>query len=401
MPLYWYKAVDAEGKTLSGDMDCPNDTDLETRLAKLGLELVRAKEIKPRPQLFGKKKISRQEMITFCFQMEQLAAAGVPILEGLVDLRDSLEEGALRAMVADLVESIQGGKQLSEAAARHPQAFSPVMTSLIQAGEVSGELQKVFGKLTQSLKWEDELISQTKKLLAYPAFAGTVVLSVALFLLLYLVPQLATFIKSMSKELPLPTLIMLKLSNFLRNYWYTIPIGLAGLAISFISYARSSPQARYRIDNWKLNAWMVGPILKKIALARFTGFFSMMFAAGVTVLEALRVGEKVAGNLVIEGAIRKTRDAILDGRTISDGFQGTGMFPPLVLRMVRIGESTGDLDKALDNVNYFYDREVREDIAKVEAIIEPTMTVILGVILGSIMFAVLGPIYDVVSKIKF
>ncbi|HZX30718.1 MAG TPA: type II secretion system F family protein [Rhodocyclaceae bacterium] len=401
MPLYWYKAVDAEGRTLSGDMDCPNDTDLETRLAKLGLELVRAKEVKPRVQLFGRKKISRQEMITFCFQMEQLAAAGVPILDGLVDLRDSLEEGALRTMVADLVESIQGGKQLSEAVARHPQAFSPVMTSLIQAGEVSGELQKVFVKLTQSLKWEDELISQTKKLLAYPAFAGTVVLSVALFLLLYLVPQLATFIKSMSKELPLPTLIMLKLSDFLRNYWYTLPIGVAGLVASFVSYARSSPQARYRIDRWKLDTWMVGPILKKIALARFTGFFSMMFAAGVTVLEALRVGEKVAGNLVIEEAIRKTRDAILDGRTISDGFQSTGMFPPLVLRMVRIGESTGDLDKALDNVNYFYDREVREDIAKVEAIIEPAMTVILGVVLGSIMFAVLGPIYDVVSKIKF
>ncbi|MBS1188524.1 MAG: type secretory pathway, component PulF [Rhodocyclaceae bacterium] len=401
MALFSYKAVNAEGLMVTGEMECPNDIDLESRLSRLQLELIRAREIKPRAKLFARRKISRQEMITLCFQMEQLIAAGVSILDGLVDLRDSLDEGPLRAMVADLAESIQGGQQFSQAVARHPQAFSPVMASLIQAGEVSGELQRVFEKLTQSLKWEDELMAQTKKLLMYPAFAGTVVIGVALFLLVYLVPQLAGFIKSMNKTLPLPTAFMLGLSDFIRGYWYTIPITPAGAAIAFIAYTRSSAKARLRVDAWKLNIWMVGPILKKIALARFTGFFSMMFSAGVTVLEALRIGEKVAGNMVIENAIRRTREAIVDGKSIGDGFQSTGMFPPLVLRMVRIGETTGELDKALDNVNYFYDRDVREDIAKVQAMIEPAMTVILGLLLGSIMFAVLGPIYDVVSKVKF
>lgn len=400
MALFAYKAVNTEGRVVKGEMECPNDVDLEARLSRLELQLVQAREVKRRAKLFARRRISRQEMITLCFQMEQLAAAGVPILDGLIDLRDTLEEGPLRAMVADLAESIQGGQQLSQAVARHPQAFSPVMASLIQAGEVSGELQRVFQKLTQSLKWEDELLAQTKKLLMYPAFAGTVVLGVSLFLLLYLVPQLAGFIKSTSRELPLPTAFMLGLSDFLRNYWYALPVAALGVPAALVGYARSSPRARYRVDQWKLDAWLVGPILKKIALARFTGFFSMMYSAGVTVLEALRVGEKVAGNLVIEGAIRRTRDSILDGRSIGDGFQSTGMFPPLVLRMVRIGEATGDLDKALDNVNYFYDRDVRESIGRVQAMIEPAMTVILGLLLGSIMYAVLGPIYDVITKMK-
>lgn len=400
MALFSYKAVSAEGRIVRGEMECPNDVDLEARLAKLELELIRAREIKPRVKIFARQKISRQEMITFCFQMEQLAAAGVPLLDGLVDLRDTLEEGPLRAMVADVVESIHGGQQLSEAVQRHPQAFSPVMASLIQAGEVSGELQQVFDKLTHSLKWEDELMAQTKKLLMYPAFAGTVVIAVALFLLVYLVPQLAGFIKNMNKELPLPTAIMLGLSDFIRNYWYALPIALFGSITALLGYARSSLRARYRLDEWLLNAWLIGPIIKKIAVARFTGFFSMMYSAGVTVLDALRIGEKVAGNLVIEGAIRRTRETILDGKSIGDGFQSTGMFPPLVLRMVRIGETTGQLDKALDNVNYFYDREVKENIARVQAMIEPALTVVLGLLLGSIMFAVLGPIYDVVSKMK-
>lgn len=401
MPVYRYRAINADGKVISGDIECPNEADLEARLGKLGLELILAQATVARSKLLERRKVSRQDMITLCFQMEQLTTAGVPILEGLVDLRDSIEAGPLRLMVSDLVESIQGGMLFSEATLRHPKAFTPVMTSLIRAGEVSGELQRVFQKLTSTLKWEDELASQTKKLLMYPLFAGTIVVGVALFLLIYLVPQLAGFIKSMSKEVPLPTAIVLGLSNFLRAYWYLIPLSLISLGLGFLAYANSGPRARMRIDALKLRLWLIGPILKKIALARFTGFFSMMYSAGVTVIEALLVGEKVAGNLVIEQAIRQTRETILEGNSISDGFKSTGMFPPLVLRMVRIGETTGQLDKALDNVNYFYDRDVRENIANVQALIEPAMTVILGLILGSIMYAVLGPIYDVVSKIKF
>lgn len=400
MALFSYRAANANGRVLTGEMECPNDVDLEARLSKLELELIRAREINPQTRLFVRRKISRQEMITVCFHMEQLTAAGVPILEGLIDLRDTLEEGTLRSMVADLVESIQGGQQLSQAVQRHPQAFTPVMASLIQAGEISGELQRVFNKLTRSLKWEDEMVAQTKKLLMYPAFAGTVVVGASLFLLLYLVPQLAGFIKNMNKEIPMPTAIVLALSEFVRNYWYTVPIALTSTIGGLVGYAKSGPTARYRVDQWILNTWLIGPIIKKIAIARFTGFFSMMYSAGVTVLDALQVGEKVAGNLVIENAIRRTRESILDGKSIGDGFESTGMFPPLVLRMVRIGESTGDLDKALDNVNYFYDREVAENISRVQAMIEPVMTVILGILLGSIMFAVLGPIYDVISKIK-
>lgn len=400
MALYAYRAIDADGRPRQGEMDAANDADLEGRLDKMGLTLVRCRSVRQRGFSLARRKIGRQELITLCFQLEQLTSAGVPILDGLRDLRGSLDKGPLKDLVAELVDNIEGGSQLSQAMERHPKVFGPIFVSLVRAGEVSGEMERVFRRLTDNLKWEDELIAQTKKLLMYPAFAGSVVLGVSAFLLLYLVPQLAGFIRNMNSELPTPTRILLGLSEFLQHYWYTLPLALAALVVGLVLYARSGPMARLRIDEWKLRLWIVGPLLKKIALARFAGFFGMMYAAGVTVLEALEVGERIAGNRVIETAIRRARTAILNGMNIADGFAATGIFPPLVQRMIKIGETTGELDKAMMNVNYFYDREIKEGIGRLQALVEPALTVILGLLLGSIMYAVLGPIYDIISKLK-
>lgn len=401
MPNFSYRAVDQEGKSVRGNIEADNLLDLETRLAQTGLDLVTSKQKKESSLQRGSKKVSKQELITFCFQMEQLAKAGVPLLDGLTDLRDSLAQGGLRRVVADLVRDIQGGKKFSESMAVHPQAFNEVTVSLVEAGESSGKLAEVFGKLTETLKWEDELSAKTKKLIMYPAFAGTVVTGVALFLLVYLVPQLAGFIKNMSQgNLPWQTALMLNLSDFIRERWYVLLITPPTLIFLVVMYARSGEKARYRLDGILLRLWGIGPILNKIIIARFAGFFAMMYAAGVTVLDCMEISERIVGNRVIAATLRRVREQIMEGKGITESFQMTGLFPPLVIRMLKIGETTGQLDTALKNVNYFYDREVKESIEQMQAMIEPAMTVILGLMLGSIMAAVLGPIYDVISKLK-
>ncbi|HUX63428.1 type II secretion system F family protein [Sulfuricella sp.] len=400
MSLFVYQAMDADGRMVRGDMDAANISDLELRLKRLELDLIDGKPAAQRTFAFRKLPVKRQDLINFCFYMEQLSGAGVPLLEGLADLRDSIEHPRFREIVADLIENIEGGLQMSQAMMRHPDTFDQTFTSLIAAGEQSGKLAEIFRSLTETLKWQDELAAQTKKLLMYPAFVGTIVLGVTFFLMIFLVPQLTGFIKNMGQELPFHTKALIFISNIFINYWYLIlafpPLAWMGLTILL----KNSPEARYRADGLKLKVWMVGPILHKIILARFATFFALMYASGITILDSILLSEKIASNRVVEDALQRAGKLISEGQSVTAGFQNTGMFPPLVLRMLKVGEATGELDKALRNVSYFYDREVKESIERVQALIEPVMTVVLGLILGWIMLSVLGPIYDTISKLK-
>ena len=400
MTQFVYQAMDAEGKLLRGNMDATNLSDLELRLKRLDLDLIDCKPAAQRTFAFRKLPVKRQDLINFCFYMEQLSSAGVPLLEGLADLRDSIEHPRFREIVADLIENIEGGLQMSQAMMRHPDTFDQTFVSLIAAGEQSGKLAEIFRSLTETLKWQDELAAQTKKLLMYPAFVGTIVLGVTFFLMIYLVPQLTGFIKNMGQELPFHTKALIFISGIFINYWYLIlafpPLAWMGLTILL----KNNPDARYRADGLKLRVWMVGPILRKIILARFATFFALMYASGITILDCIKLSEKIASNKVVEDALQRAGKLISEGQSVTAGFQNTGMFPPLVLRMLKVGEATGSLDTALRNVSYFYDREIKESIERVQALIEPVMTVILGLILGWIMLSVLGPIYDTISKLK-
>ncbi len=400
MTQFVYQAMDAEGKIIRGNMDASNLSDLELRLKRMELDLIDCKPAAQRTFAFRKLPVKRQDLINFCFYMEQLSGAGVPMLETLADLRDSLDHPRFREIVADLIESIEGGLQLSQAMAKHPDTFDQTFVSLIAAGENSGKIAEVFLSLTETLKWQDELASQTKKLLMYPAFVGTIVLGVTFFLMIYLVPQLTGFIKNMGQELPFHTKALIFVSGIFVNYWYVI------LAIPVLAWAgltiliRTDPRARYKADDFKLRAWMIGPILHKIILARFATFFALMYASGITILDCIRLSEQIVSNKVIEGGLQRAGRLISEGQSVTVSFQNVGIFPPLIVRMLKVGEATGSLDKALRNVSYFYNREVKESIEKVQTMIEPIMTVILGFILGWIMLSVLGPIYDTISKIK-
>jgi type IV pilus assembly protein PilC len=401
MPLFTYKAIDTRGKSVVGRVEAVNLFDLEQRLARMDLDLVTGAQTSQRTRLVGGGRIARQDLINFCFHLEQLANAGVPVIEGLVDLRESVENARFREVVSGLIESIEGGRSLSQALAEFPEAFSKVFVSLVRSGEQTGKLGDVLKSLTESLKWEDELHSQTKKLMMYPAFVGGAVLLVTLFLMIYLVPQMAGFIKNMGQDLPLQTVLLIHVSDFFVNYWWVV-VAAPFVVWGALHYAiRHYPAVEYTIDAYKLRVPLLGPILRRIILSRFASSFAMMYSSGITVLDAIRSCEEIVGNKPLENALRTVGQQIAEGKNMTTAFQDAALFPPLVVRMLKIGENTGALDTALLNVSYFYNREVRESIGKVQALIEPVLTVVLGLILGWVMLSVLGPVYDSISKMKF
>jgi type IV pilus assembly protein PilC len=401
MALYSYKAIDAAGKSVTGRLDAVNLFDLEQRLSRMELDLIGGAPASDMARMLGGGKVTRQDLINFCFHLEQLATAGVPLLEGLMDLRDSLENPRFREVVSGLVEAIQGGQNLSQALADYPYVFSKVFISLVRSGEQTGKLADVLKALAESLKWEDELAAQTKKLMMYPAFVGGIVLLVTFFLMIYLVPQMTGFIRNMGQAIPLQTVILMAVSAFFVNYWWAI------VAAPFVLWGglkfgiATNPSIAYAVDNYKITMPLIGPILRKIILSRFASSFALMYGSGITVLDAIRSCEEIVGNLPLERALKRAGQQIAEGKGLTAAFQDLGLFPPLVIRMMRIGEGTGKLDTALLNVSYFYNREVREQIGKVQAMIEPALTLVLGAILGWVMLSVLGPVYDSISKMKY
>src|SRR6266571_4269699 len=383
MALFTYKAVDTRGKAMLGQIDAVNIVDLEMRLKRMGLDLVRGGPARYGGSLLRSGSIKRPELINFCFHMEQLTGAGVPLVESLIDLRDSMENARFREVISGVLEGIQGGQRMSQALAQYQQIFNPVFTSLVE-----------------SLKWEDELAEHMKKLVMYPAFVGSIVAMVIFFLMIYLVPQMVAFIRNMGQGIPLQTRILIEVSAFFVGYWWAVLAAPAILVVGVKLAARANPVVRYQLDRFKLSLPVAGEIVRKIILSRFASIFALMYSSGITILDAIRSSEETAGNLVIQEGLKLAGERIREGKSVTAAFQEVGLFPPLVVRMLRVGESTGALDKALLNVSYFYNREVRESISKIQVMIEPALTVILGAILGWVMLSVLGPIYDVITKIK-
>ncbi|HAY26378.1 MAG TPA: type II secretion system F family protein [Candidatus Accumulibacter phosphatis] len=399
MPLYTYKAVSPDGRMVFGRIDAINLVDLDLRLRRMELDLVSGEPLSNR-SLLRSGGVPRRELIHFCFHLQQLVRAGVPIIEGLTDLRDSLEHPRFREVVASLIESIEGGQTLSQAMESHRRVFDQVFVSLVRAGEATGRLPDVLHSLNESLKWEDELVSQTRKMVAYPAFVGSIVIAATLFLMIYMVPQLRMFVKSMGQTLPLQTQILFLVSDLLVAYWYLLPT-LPLLAFFGVRLLLNhNPLARLRFDGIKLRVPVLGSILRKIILARFANTFALLYASGIPILESIRTTQGVVGNLVIRSGLERVEQLIIEGQNVTASFHSTGFFPPLVIRMLRVGENTGALDEALLNVSYFYNRDVRESVQKMQQLIEPLLTLIMGGMLGWIMLSVLGPVYDVISKIK-
>lgn len=401
MPTYNYKAVDQVGQPAQGQIDAQNEIDLELRLERIGLNLITYRQAKKTTSVFSNRKVSLKDLMMFCFQLEQLSSAGVPLLEGLADLRDSTTNPHFQKVIGALVSEVEGGKMLSQALAQYPSIFGKVTVSLVRAGEQTGKLPEVFENLANTFKWQDELVSQTKRLLTYPLFVLFVVIGAVTFLMMFLVPQMTSFLGNMGQELPMQTKILMFISKVFVNFWwliFTLPIALAML-ITFL--VRQSPEMRYRFDYVKLHLPITGDILQKIILARFARYFALMYQTGIPILDAIKTCEDIVGNRAVASALNRAHQQINAGDSMSESFHNAGLFPPLVVRMIKVGENTGALDQSLLKISYFYDRDVNESIDKMLKMLEPALTVVLGGILAFIMFSVLGPVYDSFSQLKF
>ncbi len=400
MASFSYRAIDDVGQIMSGSIDATNSVDLELRLRRMGLDLITFESIK-KSALMRSSKVSRKELITFCFHMDQLMRAGVPIIEALSDLRDTVDNTGFRQIIASILEDIEGGLKLSDAMASHPQAFDQVFVALIRTGEQAGQLPEVLSKLSENLKWQDELSAQVQKAMMYPIFAGTVIFGVVFMLMVFLVPQLGATMKALTPNPPASTMALIAVSAVMSKYWYLfIGVPIAAV-IALVITVKTNDDAKYRVDGLMLKLPIMGPMVNKIILARFSTYFALMYQSGLAVLDCIHVSEKIVGNRVIEEGLVRIGREINEGTGITQAFQNVRLFPPLVLRMLKVGETTGALDTALLNVSYFYNREVKETMSKLQEMIQPLLTVLLGGVLIGILVTIFLPMYDVISKIKF
>jgi len=401
MAEYAYRGIDAQGKKVSGFYEATGLEDLEYRLEKQGFHLVSAQLRKQSSSLFASRKIQRRQMIVFYMYLEQMADAGIPILDALVEMRNGEESDAMRKMISSLIDEISAGQVLSGAMLEYPEVFTDLMVNLVKAGEQTGNMSDIFSELKETLIWQDDIARKTKKLMSYPIFVGSIVFCVICFLMIYLVPQLISFIVSMNQEIPLLTRALIVVSDIFVNYWYLIISLPPVIIISIKVTLKKNDRAKYLFDQYKLDIPLFGEAIKKLILSRFSKSFALLYDAGVNVLDCLSISSDTVSNVYLESELYIIREKISNGSGITEAFAEAQLFPPLVLRMMNVGEQTGELGKSLIKISDFYTNDVSDLIEKIQLMIEPAMTVVMGVLLGWIMLAVLGPIYDIISSIQF
>lgn len=396
MLTYRYRAVDALGKVQQGRQQAVSEAALAAQLSALGQALISAR---PVAHWAWQRRCPAQELITFFVNLELLLRAGVPLLDALLDLRDSSGDPGLRAAVGGMLLTIQNGQTLSQAMRAYPMLFSPTLCSLVHAGEVSGQLPEVLSSMIRLLKWQDEMRAQTKTALLYPLLVAGVIVAVLIFLLLYLVPQLAAFMHSLGQEPPWQTRVLLGLSAGLQQYgWFLLALLLLLPALLWPAWRRNVV-VQHWLDQQVLRLWGIGSIWQKILLARLSHTFALLYRAGISVLDCLALLPSVLGNRRLAAGVQQVAREIEGGVPLALGFERTGLFPPLVIRMLKIGETTGALDEALLNVSYFYEREARQAVQRFQTMLEPLMTLLLGAVLGWVMLAVLSPVYQLVARL--
>jgi type IV pilus assembly protein PilC len=393
MPVFAWKAINAEGKTQTGKSQAVDHAALASHLEQSGQLLMKASIVKPGLS-FGKKKAGREQLLNFSFQLSMMLRAGVTILDALRDVAEGEGNSAMREVIGNLIEALTGGKTLSQSMMTQPKVFDEVYINLIQAGEQTGQLTEVLEDLTETIKWQHEMASQTKKALTYPLIVTVVIIGALIFMLGYVVPQITQLLKTMNIELPWQTKALMWLSDGIVNNWPWLVVFFGGVAVFGIFFAKIPGPMRKWADSIKLKLPIVGRVLSRIALARFSYVLAMLYAAGVTVTDALKIVEKAVGNQAMADAIRSARFQINKGKSLSTAFSGSDFFPPMVVSMLRVGEATGSLDSALKNVSYMYTREARDAVENLQASLQPIMTVVLGGIMAIIMIFTLGPLYE-------
>jgi type IV pilus assembly protein PilC len=397
---YNYQAINDMGRRVRGELAADNEFDLESRLKQLGLELVSAREVRAKKPAFYSR-VRMQDMIVLCLHLEQLSRAGVPLLDALADVRDATESDKLRDVMAGVYESVKNGDLLSQSLAKYPKIFNEVFVGLVRAGEKTGDLSGAYQHLIEHMKWTDELRRKVKKATRYPTVL-VVVMGVVIFVLMtQVVPKLVKFITSQGFDIPIHTRALIHTSKFFEDYWWVV-FGTPIIVYVTVQVLRRTSEAfAYRWDKLMLHMPVTGKVVRKINLARFTHFFAVMFNSGIDILESLESAKNVVNNRVLKESIATAKKGVTEGSSVTAALRTSNQFPNLVVRMFKVGEDSGNMEEALENVNFFYNREVNDAVEGLVSLIQPILTAVMGILILWVVAGVFGPLYDSFSKMNF
>ena len=398
MPSFTYKAKNEYGKTIKGTLIASNEDQLAASLDQIGLYLISAKKTTIAASYLSWESIKRKDLITFTVHLSTTLSAGIPILQSLQDLIEQSEKPRFKNIIEDVSRNIQAGSSLSEALSKHPKVFSELYVSMVKAGETTGNVDKVLNDLVAFLEWQELLAMDVKQATIYPAFVLSAVISLVVLLMTFVFPRFTVIFERTNAPLPLPTRVVMGISHFTTSYWFIIVLVVMALIVSH-RLAVKTPGGRYLFDKLKLKLPVFGNLLRKIALSRFSHHFGALLKAGVEIYHSLMVTEKVVGNTVIAKVISSARDYISAGESLSESLKKGNEFPSLVIRMIAIGESSGNLDKTLGKVSQYYDREVPITIKKVFAVFEPIVIASLAVVVLGMALSMFLPLYQMLNLV--
>ena len=398
MAHYRYKVINENGRYISGKMAAENPSDLATTLRAGGMELVSFKEEKEKSGGFLDR-VTSKDLIGIFVHLEQLERAGVSIVDSVTDLKETADSNKIKSLMHEIHESIKNGSLFSESLAKRPDVFNSVHIGLITMGEKTGNLTNAFASIIEDLKWSMDIRRKTKKAITGPLFGIIMMFVVIGIMTSVVVPKVTGFIVSQGLALPLMTTSLISFSDFVKNNWYLIifSVPFMWLVINFLS---RFPELAVKIDDIKLKLPIFGPIISKIDSAKFCQFFAMTFKSGLGVIECLEASGGVIKNRAIKRSILVVKQQVSDGQSLAKSLALTGYFPNLVVRMFKIGEESGNMENSLQNIKFFYDREINDSIDKLVGMIQPTLTIVMGGMIAWITIAVFGPIYGSFSKMN-
>ncbi|MFQ3676141.1 MAG: type II secretion system F family protein [Endomicrobiia bacterium] len=407
MPKYIYKARTSSGKIVSDKAEANTQREIIDRLKSLKYVVIEIKEFKENPlkNLIGKlnpfkNKIKSMDLTLFSRQLATLVTSGVPLVQGLVILEEQFESENFRNVLKSIRTDIESGISISEAMRKHPNAFSELYIAMVHAGEVGGILDQVLERLSVYLESSEALKSKVKGAMTYPMMILFVAVLAVTILLTFVVPQFSKMFLEMGQKLPTPTVMLIEISNFLKKWIFVIVIIVIIIASILRKMYKTKPKFTFKVDSLMLKVPVFSNVIRKTAVAKFTRTLGTLIKSGVPILQAMETVAKTSGNKVIEKAITEAKESIKEGERIAEPLKRSGVFPPMVIQMISIGEETGALDTMLTKVADFYDQEVESAITGLTNMIEPLIIVFMAAVVGSIVVAMFLPMFSLTSAIS-
>jgi len=411
MPVFRYEAIDKRGRNLSGMMPALDESNLELKLKSAGFWLIDAATERPpaamdKPAqsdlgwrtMWGKRR--RRALIDFCTLMSFQSKVGIPLVQALEVASQDCEDVQFRRVLAGLQHHIESGLLFYEALEKYPRLFTPHFVSVIRAGEMSSKLPETFDDLREYLEWVDQVIAEMRQASLYPLIVTTVIFAFVLFLFTFIIPRFATLLTSLKIPLPLLTQIIFALSDFVKATWWLWLLGLLAVTLGVPLGRRLSRRFALWLDRLKLNLPIFGPLNLMLALSRFTHNFAILYRAGIPILQSLNLCQGLVGSLVVEDAVAGVHEDVKTGSTISEALRRQPIFPPMLLRMVVMGETTGNLDAALENVSEYYNEIIPRRIKKIFTVLEPALMLALIFVVGAVALSIYLPSLALMGNIR-